>query len=81
MEKKKLCDVSLASTDGSKFEAHKGILSAHSYVLKNIMVNKKQPHPFFLWEDYSVKFKKQYSMNYFMQLSTNMRLVEATSKD
>ena len=35
-EKKKLCDVTLASTDGYKFQAQKVILLAHSYVLKNM---------------------------------------------
>ena len=42
-KKKMFCDVTLASTDSDKFEAV--ILSAHSYVLKIMMVNKKKPHP------------------------------------
>ena len=43
MEKKTFCDVTLASPYSDKFEAL--ILSAHSNVLKIIMVNKKKPHP------------------------------------
>ena len=41
-KKKKFCNVTVASTDSNKFEAV--ILSAHSYVLKIMMVNKKKPH-------------------------------------
>ena len=42
-EKMPFCDITLASTDSVKFEAV--ILSAHSYVFKIMMVNKKKPHP------------------------------------
>ena len=45
----KIRDVALVSTDSDKFEAV--VLSALSFVLKIIMVNKKETHPlFFLWE-------------------------------
>ena len=42
-KKKKFCNDTMVSTDSDKFEAV--ILSAHSYVLKIMMVNKKKPHP------------------------------------
>ena len=42
-EEKKVCNVTVASTDSDKFEAV--LLLAHSNVLKIMMVNKKKPHP------------------------------------
>ena len=45
MRNNKFCDVTLASTGGHKFEAHKVMLSAYSNVLKNILVNEKHPNP------------------------------------
>ena len=83
------------STDGYMFEAHKVILSAYSDVFKNMLVNGKHPHPvaFLGGIEHDVlealldfiycgeEKVKNAEMNLFMQLSTNIELVGATSKD
>ena len=45
MRNNELCDVTLASTDGHKFKAHKVILAAYSNVFKNMLVSEKHSHP------------------------------------
>ena len=45
MRDNEFCDVTLASADNHKFQAHKVILSAYSTVFKNMLVGEKHPHP------------------------------------
>ena len=45
MRDNEFCDVTLASVDGQKFKAHKGILSASHIFLKKLLVNKLNHHP------------------------------------
>ena len=43
MRDDEFCDVTLASADNHKFEAHKVILSAYSNVFKNMFSEQKTP--------------------------------------
>ena len=45
MRNNKFCDVTLASADNQKFQAHKVILVAYSSVFKNMLENEEHPHP------------------------------------
>ena len=45
MRNNEFCDVTLVSADNNKFAAHKVILTAYSFVFKNMLGNEKHPHP------------------------------------
>ena len=45
MRNNEFCDVTLASADNQKFQAHKVILAAYSRVFKNMLESEKHPHP------------------------------------
>ena len=45
-DNKDLLDVTLASEDGKKIEAHKVILAFSSQFFQNLLKKNKHPHPF-----------------------------------
>ena len=94
MRDDEFCDVTLASADNHKFQAHKVILSAYSNVFKNMLVSKKHPHPMIFMRGvghevlqallnfiYSGEANiRQENIDSFIQLSTDLELLGITAE-